>query len=84
MRRDNPYWEAAKYAFAIAGGAAAAATMVRVGYKILKKGAESIAENRPDPIREDDEEEIQTVDVEAEVAEAKAILDADETASEDS
>jgi hypothetical protein len=56
FRNDNDgnfYWNAFKTAFAIAGGAAVAGTVVRIGYKILKKGAESIAENRPAPIEEE-------------------------------
>ena len=51
---ESPYWEAAKYAFAIAGGAVLAGTIVRAGYKLIRKGAQVIVDTEPgSPVQPD-------------------------------
>ena len=55
----SPYWEAFKFAFAVGGGVAAAATLAKVGYKLAKRGAETLAEARPVPAPSNDDEEME-------------------------
>jgi hypothetical protein len=50
MVTDNPYFEAGKMAFAIVGGGALAYTVVRAGYKLVKRGAKAVVnESKPTP-----------------------------------
>lgn len=53
---DNPYWEVAKYAFAIAGGATLAGGLVAGGFKVAKKGMNAIF-GESEPQKKEEEEE---------------------------
>lgn len=54
-RGDNIYWEAAKIAFALAGGASAAVALMVGGYRLVGRASKKLKEEMaPPPLTDDD------------------------------
>lgn len=52
----SPYWDAAKFAFALAGGAGVAVTLLVGSWKAVKKASSFLDEVKPAPLAETEPE----------------------------